>query len=269
MITLLLLLTGAVTGAPGAHRPCSETESELWKTLTDSVMAMEPEDSYRSVYERATAVVQECPDSERIAYLRLRAAELRAQVLTSNDTQRREQRRLADELAARFPGSVKIATLRARLAGTVEAARSATAIDTSYVPAQVALASALLVAGDAAGADAILHRIKDLRRLDDGFTVLARTRWALGNLAGAVDAANREINGRDMLGVEPGADDVRAIAGAHEILGLALVKKGQTRRAVPHLAAAAPFSRRVQEFLQSADPALRRAVERSKRASDR
>jgi hypothetical protein len=104
-----------------------------------------------------------------------------------------------------------------------------------------------------------------LARIDDGFTVLAQVKWARGDAAGAIDAANRELKGRDAVRVEPGGGDVRAIGAAHEILGLAYLKRGQPTQAAPHLIEAEAGSQRVQETVRNAGPALRKAIARCKR----
>ena len=58
-----------------------------------------------------------------------------------------------------MPKSVRIATLRARLLGTATAANEALALDPAYLPAQLALASALLDKGRIREASAILRKI--------------------------------------------------------------------------------------------------------------
>jgi hypothetical protein len=266
LIVALSVAEGAVGRAAPDVPSCSVAAQELWDKLALSAMAMEPEGARKSVYERATEASRRCPTDERLAYLRLRAAELGAGSLMSHDANEAEHRRLARELAAQFPRSVRIATIAARYEGTVDLARKAVALDASYPPAQVALASALLADGDPVAAQRAIERVTDLATTDDGFAVLARIQWAQGDLAGATEMAKRQLRGRDPVGLEPGGGTARGMYRAHEVLGLAYLKQAQLELAAPHLIAAEPESKRVQELLRTATPALRRAVARARRA---
>jgi predicted Zn-dependent protease len=173
---------------------------------------------------------------------------------------------MADELAATFPKSARIAVVRARLEGKVELARKAVSLDPSYDPAQVALASTLLAAGEVAAARAAIERVKDLRGLDDGYAVLARVKWAEGDVAGAKEAATQELTGgRRAHAIEPGGAPAAALAQAHEVLGLFHLKAHEQEKAVPHLLEAEPYSKQVQQLLKTPDPDLRKALARRKR----
>jgi tetratricopeptide (TPR) repeat protein len=250
--------------------PCAALAQELREALAASVMAMEPEGARRAVYDRATEAAGRCPADERLAYLRLRAVELGAEAPLDdhdNDAKRAAPTKLARELTRQFPRSAAIATVAARCEGTVEAARKAVALDAAYPPAQVALAAALLDAGDAAAARTVIDAVKELGGLDDGYAVLARIEWAQGDSAGAMAAANKELKGRQAFGLEPGGGDLRGLAEAHEVLGRAYIQRRQLDRAAPHLLAAESLSQRVQALLASADPALARAVAKARRAA--
>src|SRR6266404_2796641 len=154
-------------------------------------MAMEPESNIGAIYDWATAAKDRCASDERIAYFRLRALELGAgNTVGRQPLSTLEQwRALARAMTLQFPNSVRIATIQARASGSVEDARRAIAIDPSYAPAQVALASAL-VATDSAGAVARLSTLKQLGSVSDGYTVLACARFSLHDFEGAAKAAN-------------------------------------------------------------------------------
>ncbi len=66
---------------------------------------------------------------------------------------------MVDRAQRLVPKSVRIATLRARLLGTATAAKEALALDPAYLPAQLALASALLDEGRVRDASALLRKI--------------------------------------------------------------------------------------------------------------
>ncbi len=195
-------------------------------------------------------------NNESLAYVRLRSAELATERLATDDARVKADRALAQQLSKDFPASARIATVWARYDRSVDRARQAVAIDPRYAPARVALANALVDAGDVIEAKRVIEAVKNLANLDDGFTVLARVRWAEGNAKGAIEAASKELKGRDAIGVEPGDGDVRAIAKAHEVLGLAYVKQGKPDKAAPHLVAAEETSTAVRDVIRDAPPAL-------------
>lgn len=250
-----LMATGA--GAP----PCPVLEEEVWHRLTASEATMEPENARAAVYEEATEDSSDCPKSERIAYVRVRAVELGVGN-ASIDTKKGD---LAQRLAQAFPKSSRIATVRARVEGSVDLARKAVSLDPSYSPAAVALAALVLSSGDAAGAQSAIDRAKNLSAVEDGYVVLARIKWAQEDVAGAIDAANRALSGRQ-IPIEPGGG--RTVDGqAHEILGLAYLKKGEPDKAAPHLLEAQALSGRVRSILKNPDPALRKALAKARRSN--
>ena len=270
----VLVFLGGLSGPADGGGSCAEIERDLWQELSQLFLVMEPEGSRRSISDRAAeAGAGRCRDSETLAYIRVRVTELGTQAPLARAGDRQAHVQLARALALAFPRSARIATVRARAGGTVEDARRAVGLDPSYRPAQVALASALLNAGDAAAADSVMRGVsglgglKALASLEDGFSILARIRWARGDVAGAIDAANRQLTGRDLLGVEPGTGDRDAIVAAHEVLALAYLKRGQPLRAAPHLIEAEPGSPRVQEIIQQAGPELQQAIARARRGA--
>jgi hypothetical protein len=153
----------------------------------------------------------------------------------------------------------------------MELARRAVALDPGYGPAQVALAARLAANGDITGARRTIDAAGDLAVIDDGFAVLARIRWAQGDVSGAIEAAERQITGRQ-IAAEPGGGppEQAAIDEAHEILGLAYLEKGALDRAAPHLLAArAAGSQKARQAVERADPALRKALMRARHTRTR
>lgn len=128
----------------------------------------------------------------------------------------------------------------------------------------MAFANALIESGSVPEAKKVIEGLKSLANLDDGFTVLARVRWAEGDAKGTVEAASKELKGRDAIGVEPGAGDAQAVAKAHELLGLAYVKQGKPDKAAPHLVLAEETSAAARDAIRDASPALRKAIAKAR-----
>jgi tetratricopeptide (TPR) repeat protein len=248
--------------------PCPTLAEDLTKELAQSTLAMEPEGVRRTIYDRASAAIARCPGNETLAYLRLRAAELSVDDPMGQIISESSLKVLAQESSLEFPGSASIATVRARLEGTVDLARKAAAIDPTYLPARMALAAALLRAGDIAGASGILESAKDLSRLDDGYAILAQARLASHDSEGAIRAARQQLTGRKLFRLEPGGGGEGAVGAAHEVLALAFVSRGQFAKAAPHVIAAESRSTRVRELMKNASPALRREVARARRSGE-
>src|SRR4051812_16662206 len=247
MVSASIALGLVLVQAADKPLPCAQIETNLRRELSVTAMQMEPEASRLRIRRDSVEASRGCPDSDEIAYLGLRAREL----VPGDADPDLAFRKYIQEVAARFSCSVKIATVRARQEKTVDAARRAVAIDPAYAPAQVALARALLAANDAAGAAAAIGGVKDLCHLDDGYAVLARVKWARGDVAGAIDAAQKEISGgRRSPTIEPVSQSAIPMAEAHEVLGLAYLEQNQPDRAVPHLREAAWASPKVKELLR-------------------
>jgi len=255
----LLFALGSVSLGPV---PCDDLTKTLDDELNRTSIAMEPESGLASIYDQATRATESCPDSEELAYLRLRAAELGrgAPVGRQTPPASEEWRKLAPVLLAKFPRSVKIATVQARASGTVSDARHALALDRTYLPARVALAAALLSSSPAEAATYLAPE-HDLATVSDGYTVLARTRWALGDSAGATEAAKLALHARAFHLIEPDARDPRPVAGAHEVLGQVLLAKCRFREAATHLKLAATDSSLARNILANPPPGLQKVLQ--------
>jgi hypothetical protein len=266
-MTSVVVLAAWLGAALPATERCEDLAGELQSNLDNAKMAMEPESALGAIYSRATEARDRCADNEPLAYLRLRAAELGrgASVGRQPASSIDEWRALARTLAAKFPKSARIATVQARASGALADARHATELDPSYAPGQVALAAALLSTNPAEAA-AGLASVKKLSAVSDGYTVLARVRFALHDLAGAAKAATLALHGREVDLIEPDGRDPRPLSGAHEILGLVSLEKRDYRKAAVHLQSAAPDSAKARAILDNPPPALRQVLPHSGRA---
>lgn len=270
MIACLAVWTvSLITLAPpeSASPACANDERSFAKRFSMAALAMEPESVVGGIYDRATEAEQRCPGSEPIAYFRLRAAELGrgGAMVGQADADRHALETLASQAFARFPQSVRIATVRARVLGTVDSAKQALAVDPNYLPAKIALAAAMVEAGQSKDAAILLERTPDLGATSDGFAVLARARLRDGDLNGARKAAQMALTGRDVEQLEPDARDPRAESSAHETLGLIFLEKKQYSDAAKHLLIAAETSAQAQKVLANANPSFRRAIEKARR----
>ena len=247
---------------------CDELADKLQDTLDRAKMAMEPESNIGAIYDWATEAKDRCVSDERIAYLRLRASELGAGNTVGRQplSALQQWRSLSQAMTRQFPNSARIATIQARASGTVEDARRAVALDPSYAPAQVALASAL-VTTDPAGAAARLSSLKQLGAVSDGYTLLACARFALHDFDGAAKAASLALRGRESSLIEPDGRDPRPLSKAHEILGLIDLERRNYRASVAHLRSAAPDSERARAILENPPKTLRPFLPRRRQAT--
>ena len=170
-------------------------------------------------------------------------------------------RAAADLGSQRASGSVRIATVRARAWHTTDTARAAVALDPSYTPARVALASVLLDQAEVHQARTILENVSDLDHVPGGYTLLARSRLLTGDFEGAISAAAKER--ASMLStLEPHIlPDMTAIRDAREIAGQAyLAKQKYTRAAELLLDAAVRGSNTARLAIVRANPPFRVAL---------
>ena len=265
---VLLVLAQAQAVSPDAPIACAADERAIAKRFSMAALAMEPESTVGGIYDRATKAEQQCPSSEPIAYYRLRAAELgRGGSMIPSEADRHDLEAMASQAAARFPRSARIATILARTKGTEGAAHLALALDPAYVPAKVALAAAMIRAGRADDARALLEQVPDLGSTPDGFAVLAQARWKMGDVSSARKAAQLALTQSSLPtpGAEPDARDPRPQLSAHETLGLVALEKKQYADAARHLLLAAQNSAEAEAVLANANAEFRRAIDKARR----
>jgi hypothetical protein len=259
LINTVLWIT--LMGGRDTTPTCDELATSLQASLERSAMAMEPESNLAWIYATASDAGTRCSENESVAYLQLRAAELGAGASVGRQPAPASNgwRTMAPSFAVRFPRSVRIAAIRARASGTVADARGALNLDPEYLPARVALAAALLPT-DPAQAATYLSPGAKLGVVSDGYTVLARVRWALHDVDGAIQAANLALHGRSMHLIEPDGRDPRPLSGAHEILGRAFLEKREYAKAATHLKLASADSEAARAILADPPSGLRRAL---------
>lgn len=206
-----------------------------------------------------------CPEDERVWYLLARYSE--ADAIRERDRQFPDAQTAIEAAFKKFPTS-RIAAVRARVAGTIEAAQTAVQINPSYRPARIALAGAMLRAGQTSDALHILEPMaKDfadakvgLQHSFTGWLTLARARLAADDPRGAEQAYRRAG--------KPDLDDtysslVPRTRRYESLLIDGLVALGleeYPRAARQLLVAAARGSREAIAELKQASPPLRRQV---------
>jgi hypothetical protein len=263
-----ILVIAAIAAAVEAAAPtedapaCARTAASLMRVLEMAQFQKEPEGTVRSVFDDATVAEVRCARSESVTYVRLRSAELGKGSFVGDLTPaaRAEWQRLADRAAVRFPRSARILTESARATGSVEIAMRAVAADGTYVPAKVALASALIGAGEAARAARMLDGLAGLEATSDGFAVLARARLATNDFVGASRAAKQQLRHRQVELIEPDVGNPWPLIEAHEVAAFAALGLGQYDEAARHLVAANFGSAKVRDLIDHPPPALRRAL---------
>jgi len=192
----------------------------------DAAMRFRPGEPARKVLAREQARLKQCSTSEGAWYAILRARELLG-------CDPRRTLGLVDQARRLVPKSAPIATLRARLMGTALVAKEALALDPSYVPAQLALASALLDDGRVGEASAIL------RKLDypEAKGLKARVRFSRRDYRGAVSELGQGgayVLGGDIFLLEPNAG-LRWPWNDDQVLALAYAELGKADAGARHL----------------------------------
>ncbi|MFL5305565.1 MAG: tetratricopeptide repeat protein [Polyangia bacterium] len=232
---------------------------------------MEPEGTVRHVYVEATESEGRCPENEKIAYVRVRSAELGRGALVGQMAPQliAEWKDLARQEAKRFPASARVLTVAARASGDLDLARRAVKADPNYAPASVALAQAMIGAGDPSGALKVLAGVASLDATSDGLVALGRARLATRDFKGAAKAATAALSHRQIDLVEPDAGDPRPSAAAHEIAARAALGLGRYDDAAGHLLQADSHSPGVRELLEHPTPELRRALRAQHRPAQR
>jgi hypothetical protein len=192
----------------------------------DAAMRFREGDPAHKVLARDQARLKQCSTSEGAWYAILRAREL-----LGCAPQRTLE--MLDQAQRLVPRSVRIATLRARLLGTATAAKEALALDPAYLPAQLALASALLDEGRIQEASAIL------RRLDypEAKGLKARVRLSRREYRGAISELGQGgayVLGGDIFLLEPNAG-LRWPWNDDQVLALAYAELGKADAGARHL----------------------------------
>lgn len=226
-------------------------------------VAMDSAGAVASAFQQTAQNLAECPGEEDLWYLLLRSAELGGTPygVTVLGIEIDDLKSAADEVAKRWPRSAKIATIRARALGSVQAAMQAVSLDPSYVPAQTALGAALLRAGDAKAARGVLESAPSLERIPGGYALLARARLDTGDAEGAVQAAAKEPSSSPVDPIEPCIRDERPQRDAKEAAGLAhLAAKRYDKAARLLVEAAAAGSAAARASLEDARPELQHAL---------
>jgi hypothetical protein len=259
------LVAGLVILAPawGGEPSCAVAEKESWSSLSRTALVKDDRGAIRQGFLIASGALPDCQQNETLWYVLLRASELgfgmfpvggRVVELKSFDDALRAGR-------VRFPQSVRLATIAARHAGTVEESQKAVALDPRYTPAQVELAAAQLATGNSKAAVAILTDLKDLNRIAGAHVLLSRALLANGNSKGAIDAARQESLTDVLDPWEPGNDVNRDFhREATEAIGMAHLAADHYRAAARQLIhAAADGSDSAVATLQG-NPKLRTAL---------
>jgi hypothetical protein len=158
----------------------------------DASARYRPGDPARSALPSAVRALKKCPTSEGTWYEILRAREL-----LGCDPRRTLE--FVERARQVLPRSVAIATLQARLLGTLSAAKAAVALAPGYVPAKLALVSALLDDGRIKEASAALTS-GALARKAEASGLRARLRLSRHDYRGALDELGR--GGRPILGTD-------------------------------------------------------------------
>jgi hypothetical protein len=233
---IAVLLAVLIVGTPAAAADCSREERWLTGSLETAQFAKEPEGLVQTVFETASRALQRCPDSEGLAYLRVRSAELGRGVLVGSAPPggSAELRDLAAKTAERFSGSARILTVAARVSRDERTARRALVVSPDYLPARVVLADILVDRGDWRQAERVLGDGRGLEATSDGLVVLARVQLAKGDARRARAAAKRALARRTSELIEPDAGDPRPRLRAEEVARQAeQALRSGTRRARP------------------------------------
>lgn len=183
----------------------------------DASARLRPGERARQALVRDMGLIETCAASEGNWYAILRAREL-----LGCDPRRTLE--LAAQAQRAVPKSVWIATVRARLLGTVAAAEAALALDPGHVPAQLALAAALLNDKQTHRAAALLRTLPS-DEPSEAAGLKGRVRLLANDPRRAATEATRENGvgaGGDALRIEPTAGldwpwtavQVRALASA-------------------------------------------------------
>jgi tetratricopeptide (TPR) repeat protein len=254
LVLTATLLHGAGSGTANAQPvDCAGVAETFEARMALSPGAADEDGAFILLRREAEHDLSSCPDLEPQRYAVARMAELGYSATRARrGTAEPDARVLAEEALRQHPGSARIATVEARLDGSVQAAQRAAGLDPGYGPARTALAAALArqgdtaaalasLAGDASGLSraALIERARI--KLDRG-----DAKGALADLRAVDHARQREME------PTPGFDSSR---DTEELLGLSLSALGKTAQARKHLQQAASMgSAKAQEALARPAP---------------
>jgi hypothetical protein len=228
----------ASASVPAQDVNCGGVAEIFAGRLALSAGAKDEDGAFVLLRNAAEKDLRSCPDLEPQLYYLARMAELGYPTTGARraDGPDAEARALAEKSLRKYPRSVRIATVAARLDGSVEAAQRAMALDPGYAPARAALAAALARKGDTSAALATLTGATSSQSAS-ALIALARIKLAAGDANGAFaealatrNAAQREPE------PTPGRDILR---DTEELLGLSSRALGNSQEASKHFERAA------------------------------
>lgn len=231
---LVLVLGGWTSTALG--QDCAAIERRTNALVLALPAVADEMGAYRELGDAALEGTAVCPASAKLWYWAARSAEvLEGPLAGAAFAAAGGAATIAREAEVHVPGSVGIATVVARLAGTEAAARRALALDASYPPARRALAAALLKEGAPEEASKLMSSAGGT-----GPDRLTRARILLA-LGRAKEAAAEARTARDRPEPDPSelTPSFEVLRDANETLGLALRAQGRAVEAGPFLKAAA------------------------------
>jgi hypothetical protein len=209
LASITILLTGHGVASADSERlkdttPCQTLDgarhSLAFPASKDASARYRPGDPARRTLPAAVRELRKCPTSEGTWYEILRAREL-----LGCDPRRTLE--FAERARQALPRSAAIATVRARLLGTLPAAKEAVALAPRYLPAELARVSALLDDGRIEEASAALNS-STLARTAEASGLRARLRLSRRDYRGALAElrrGGRPISGTDGILSEPTA----------------------------------------------------------------
>jgi hypothetical protein len=248
---LILIAASGASPASAAQADCAGLAAKFEARLALLPGAADEDGNWVLLRREADLDLHSCPDLEPQRYFVVRMAELGYPAVGSRrgDAADATAMALAEDALRKHPDSARIATIVARLSGSIESARRATALDPSYGPARTALAAALAASDNAAAAIATVPG--DPSSLSAAALIeRARIKLAAGDAHGAL--ADSLACGRAPSGdpePTPGRDRTR---DCEELLGFSLTALGREGQAKKHFEAAAALgSARARQALSS------------------
>jgi tetratricopeptide (TPR) repeat protein len=221
--------------ANAADSQCAALEDQLEVRLSVLNFAADQWGGFRGLGDSALEAVKTCQESERLWYLAARSAEL-LEVPFGGEAfaSYGGAKKIAADAAAHAPHSAKVATVLARLDGSVASAQKAYELDRDYTPARDALALALSDEGRLADAMALLQ---GRTFLEDHLT---RARILLQvNQTNEAAAEARSALKMPLASLQEPTPTAAILRDGNEVLAFALLAMGRTREALVPLRTAA------------------------------